>query len=154
METDEIYKYIGYALVFLFIIYIISRTIQTNTRIIEGMKNKDKSTKKTKKGDEEDEEEPDDDEDWIDDAKDKIKEINEGTKKQSGYYRKHNDLYKELFVAKRKWLYVYFLNSLFNNVKQDDLAGQQATLTALKTQIDLLDFAIADKGGNSGGNKG
>ena len=144
METDEIYKYIGCALVFLFIIYIISRTIRTNTRIIEGMK----STKKSKK---DDEEEPDEDEDWVNDAKDKIKEINKDNNKYNGLYKRNKDIFNDLFDAKRKWLNTAYLNTLYDSIDKDTLDTNQGTLLAWKTQIDLIDYAIANKGGNSGG---
>ena len=146
METDEIYKYIGCALVFLFIFYIISRTIQTNTRIIEGMKNKDKSTKKTKKDDEEDEEEEvNDDQVWIDEAKDKIKEIDKDNNKYNGLYKRNKDVFNDLFDAKRKWLNTAYLNILYDSIEKDTLDDKQATLIKWKTQIDLIDYAIANK---------
>ena len=150
METDEIYKYIGCALVFLFIIYIISRTIQTNTRIIEGMKSK----KKSKKDDEEEEPDVNDDEDWMDGAKQKIKDVDKETKVNSGLYNRQKVLFNKLFDAKRKWLNTAFLNLLFSSIYQDTLDTNQGTLLKWKTQIDLIDYAIANKGGNSGGNSG
>ena len=154
METDEIYKYIGCALVFLFIIYIISRTIQTNTRIIEGMKNKDtdkstgkstgKSTDNSKTPKKDDE--PDEDQAWIDDAEEKIKEIDKDNKKYNGLYKRNKDVFNDLFNAKRRWLNTAYLNTLYDSIDEDTLDTNQATLIKWKTQIDLIDYAIADKG--------
>jgi hypothetical protein len=39
MDSDVAYKFIGYAVVVLFFIYIISKTIRLNTRLIEGLAN-------------------------------------------------------------------------------------------------------------------
>jgi hypothetical protein len=45
MDSDEIYKFVGYAVIVLFFIYVISKTIRFNTRIIEGLENKSSSKK-------------------------------------------------------------------------------------------------------------
>ena len=159
METDEIYKYIGCALVFLFIIYIISRTIRTNTRIIEGMKMNDD---KKDEGDEENKEEEDDsssnkkssnnssdDKEWVSNTNDSIKKIKKHTNDYSEKIKKHKDLYKKLFVAKRENLNVAFLNILFLSCYENKMNDNLSTLAALKQQIDLLDYGI---GGNNSNN--
>jgi len=39
MDSDEFYKFIGYAAVVLFFIYILSKVMRINARIIEGLTN-------------------------------------------------------------------------------------------------------------------
>ena len=159
MEFDNIYKLIGGAVAFLFIIYIISKTIQSNTRIIEGMKMNDD---KKDEGDEENKEEEDDsssnkkssnnssdDKEWVSNTNDSIKKIKKHTNDYSEKIKKHKDLYKKLFVAKRENLNVAFLNILFLSCYENKMNDNLSTLAALKQQIDLLDYGI---GGNNSNN--
>lgn len=37
MDSDDVYKFIGYTVVVMFFLYIISKTMRLNARIIEGM---------------------------------------------------------------------------------------------------------------------
>lgn len=154
MEIDDIYKLIGGAVAFLFIIYIISKTIQSNTRIIEGMKDNNK--------DEENKEEEDDsssnkkssnnssdDKEWVSNTNDSIEKIKKETNDNSEKIKKHKDLYKKLFVAKRENLNVAFLNILFLSCYENKMNDNLSTLATLKQQIDLLDYGI---GGNNSNN--
>ena len=44
MESDDVYKFIGYAVVVLFLIYLLSNVMKINTRIIEGLTPRNKET--------------------------------------------------------------------------------------------------------------
>ena len=44
MESDDIYKFIGYAAVVLFFIYLLSKVMKLNARIIEGLTPRNKAT--------------------------------------------------------------------------------------------------------------
>jgi hypothetical protein len=161
MEFDNIYKLIGGAVAFLFIIYIISKTIQSNTRIIEGLKMND-----DKKDEEEEEEEEDDssskkssknsssnknsdDKEWVSNTNDSIKTIKKNTNDYSEKIKKHKDLYKKIFVAKRENLNVAFLNVLFVSCYENKMNDNLSVMATLKQQIDLLDYGI---GGNNSNN--
>ena len=43
MESDDIYKFIGYAAVVLFFIYLLSKVMKLNARIIEGLTPRNKA---------------------------------------------------------------------------------------------------------------
>jgi len=154
MEFDNIYKLIGGAVAFLFIIYIISKTIQSNTRIIEGLKmNDDKEEEEddssSKKSSKNSSSNSSDDKEWVSNTNDSIKTIKKDTNDNSEKIKKHKDLYKKLFVAKRENLNVAFLNILFVACYKDEFNKDLSVLATLKQQIDLLDYAI---GGNNSNN--
>jgi len=160
MEIDNIYKLIGGAVAFLFIIYIISKTIQSNTRIIEGLKMNDNNNDNNDNNDDNDDsssnkkssksnKNSDDDKEWVSNTNDSIKTINKDTNDNSEKIKKHKDLYKKLFVAKRQNLNAAFLNVLFVACYKDEFNKDLSVLATLKQQIDLLDYAIGS-GGNGG----
>jgi hypothetical protein len=45
MDTDEIYKFIGYAVAVIFFIYIISKALSLNVRVIEGLTGQNDTSK-------------------------------------------------------------------------------------------------------------
>ena len=45
MDTDEIYKFIGYAVAVIFFIYIISKALSINVRVIEGLTSQNDTSK-------------------------------------------------------------------------------------------------------------
>jgi hypothetical protein len=47
MDLDDFYKFIGYAAVVLFIIYIFSKVMRVNARLIEGLTNRITTKSKT-----------------------------------------------------------------------------------------------------------
>ena len=48
MDSDEIYKFIGYTVAVIFFIYLISKAFSMNVRLIEGLTSNDKPEKKKK----------------------------------------------------------------------------------------------------------
>ena len=48
MDSDEVYKFIGYAVAVIFFIYLITKSIKLNVRVIEGMTSSNDSKKNIK----------------------------------------------------------------------------------------------------------
>jgi hypothetical protein len=44
MELDDLYKFIGYSVVVLFFIYLISKAMRINARVIEGLTGRNRTS--------------------------------------------------------------------------------------------------------------
>jgi len=141
METDEIYKFIGYAVAVIFFIYLISKAFSLNVRVIEGMVGNKKDGKKDSDGG------ISANRDSVtngDDMDKKIIEKEKGNDKQKEVLIKNKEQYKDaLSVAYNRELYLLISKTVeieLLDVKQD-VDNLYKQLKSKKDYLDVLDFA-------------
>ena len=156
MESDEIYKFIGYAVAVLFFLFVITKVLKLQTRIIEGARNRtnkeknkenNKEKKKKKKANGEDEEDEEDEED----DKKKVKTYDQDVlidkidDAQKVEYKLAN--YLDITDSDNKQNYKDFITSKYNSLNYqmlqqyfDGTGGDNKAYNDLKTSMDTLEF--------------
>jgi hypothetical protein len=147
MDSDDIYKYIGYTVAVIFFIYLISKALSLNVRLIEGLtpnsKNKETANIRNNK-DNEFNTEDDSTKQKITDKKNQNKSINEDMVKNKDNYK------DSLSAAYNNQLYALIQLSAKVGFTQDftdmGLPDQTTTdninkLKNMKDFLEILDFA-------------
>ena len=120
MDSDEIYKFIGYTVAVIFFIYLISKAFSMNVRLIEGLATKETSNpdKKRKKVEERDQ-----------------KEISDLIKEKKV---REDDLADSLAIPKNKKKYAEYLTTVYNSLNYSMIDDVLSTTTF--TPDDSKDF--------------
>ena len=167
MDSDEIYRFIGYAVAVLFFIYIISKTIRLNARVIEGYNSfdgNDNGNSNSNSGGGNDSNSGggggnsndngndsnsgggnDGSQSYIKNLKQVIQIIkgtndNPGTLAEIKYYKKIKQVTKQYYQAIYDSKNIEFHNLIAQVLNSDDWTNTSA-LVALKQEMELIEFA-------------
>ena len=144
MDSDEIYKIIGYIVAVIFFIYLISKAFSLNVRVIEGMTSNDKQSNIKKNKNNEGGKETDEEKKTISEKEKQNDDIKSDILKDKDNYK------DSLNAAYTNQLYALIKLSTEVGFKQDftkmDFPDQSTVdkynkLKSMKDYLDILDFA-------------
>ena len=158
MDSDEIYKFIGYTVAVLFFIYIISKILRLNTRIIEAFGLDTSNPPSTDTSGQSDNNNKDDNDSsdtkeerkWINDMQDKTGEYKKVNSETVRYLTKHKNTFLDLLNAYYTTLNVNYIDQM-SIISYGNDWSKSVDATIAKNGLELIQLAI--KNLSSGFNK-
>jgi hypothetical protein len=173
MDSDEIYKFIGYTVAVLFFIYIISKILRLNTRIIEAFgvdtnnpppstdtsgqfgnksdgNKSDDNNKSNNNKDDNDSGDTKEERKWINDMQDKTADYKKANSETVRYLTKHKNTFLDLLNAYYTTLNVNYIDQM-SIISYGNDWSKSGDATNAKNGLELIQLAI--KNLSSGFNK-